>query len=123
MPGVAGEPVVTMLVCFFILHARLRVHCAPGIPCALWFQKAGLAWQNSDASRRGNAKLRRMNANLRYFASSLRKRGPVSTGRVDCIQCRNIEQVLSESHRVVKPGGRIPKEIMRKHRHHAVMGF
>jgi hypothetical protein len=27
--------VVTMLVCFFILHARLRVHRAPGIPCAL----------------------------------------------------------------------------------------
>jgi hypothetical protein len=35
MPGDAGEPVVTMLVCFFILHARLRVHRAPGIPCAL----------------------------------------------------------------------------------------
>jgi hypothetical protein len=23
-------------VCFFILHARLRAHRAPGIPCALW---------------------------------------------------------------------------------------
>src|SRR5881394_3416524 len=30
-----GVTVVTMLVCFFILHARLRAHCAPGIPCAL----------------------------------------------------------------------------------------
>src|SRR5437868_11569584 len=32
-----GVTVVTMLVCFFILHARLRAHCAPGIPCALIF--------------------------------------------------------------------------------------
>src|SRR5436309_4672729 len=36
MPGVTGVTVVTMLVCFFILHARLRAHRAPGIPCALF---------------------------------------------------------------------------------------
>src|SRR3954447_17189703 len=36
MPGDPGVTVVTMLVCFFILHARLRAHCAPGIPCALF---------------------------------------------------------------------------------------
>ncbi len=35
MPGRSGVTVVTMLVCFFHLHARLRVHRAPGIPCAL----------------------------------------------------------------------------------------
>src|SRR3954463_1485480 len=35
MPGEAGVTVVTMLVCFFILHARLRARRAPGIPCAL----------------------------------------------------------------------------------------
>jgi hypothetical protein len=35
MPGEPGVTVVTMLVCFFILHARLRAHQAPGIPCAL----------------------------------------------------------------------------------------
>src|SRR5437763_9696734 len=35
MPGEPGVTVVTMLVCFFILHARLRAHRAPGIPCAL----------------------------------------------------------------------------------------
>jgi hypothetical protein len=35
MPDDFGVTVVTMLVCFFILHARLRVHRAPGIPCAL----------------------------------------------------------------------------------------
>jgi hypothetical protein len=35
MPGVSGVTVVIMLVCFFILHARLRAHRAPGIPCAL----------------------------------------------------------------------------------------
>src|SRR6266403_2605086 len=39
MPGVSGVTVVTTLVCFFILHARLRVHRAPGIPCALYFRR------------------------------------------------------------------------------------
>jgi hypothetical protein len=38
-PDCFGEPVVTMLVCFFISHARLRVHRAPGFPCALCFQR------------------------------------------------------------------------------------
>jgi hypothetical protein len=37
---------VTMLVCFFILHARLRAHRAPGIPCALYFCEGG-CWQSS----------------------------------------------------------------------------
>src|SRR6476660_5233954 len=36
MPGRSGVTVVTTLVCFFISHARLRVHRAPGIPCALY---------------------------------------------------------------------------------------
>src|SRR5258708_29598997 len=35
MPGRSGVTVVTMLVYFFHLYARLRVHQAPGIPCAL----------------------------------------------------------------------------------------
>ena len=35
--GVSGEPVVTMLVCFFILHTRLRVRRASGFPCSLCF--------------------------------------------------------------------------------------
>ena len=43
--------VVTMLVCFFILHARLRAHRAPGIPCAL-FNEGRTIWQNSGALRR-----------------------------------------------------------------------
>jgi hypothetical protein len=34
-PDQFGEPVVITLVCFFTLHARLRVHWAPGFPCAL----------------------------------------------------------------------------------------
>ena len=32
-----AEPVVTTLVCFFILQTRLRVRSAPGFPCALCF--------------------------------------------------------------------------------------
>jgi hypothetical protein len=39
------------------LHARLRAHQAPGIPCALCFQKAGREEQNPDELRRGNAKV------------------------------------------------------------------
>src|SRR5436853_4282538 len=35
MPGCSGEPVVTTSCAFYFLHARLRVHRAPGIPCAL----------------------------------------------------------------------------------------
>ena len=35
MPDAPAEPVVTMLVWFFHLHARLRVRLAPGIPCSL----------------------------------------------------------------------------------------
>jgi hypothetical protein len=37
MPGESGGPVVTTLVCLpYHLHARLRVHWAPGIPHALY---------------------------------------------------------------------------------------
>src|SRR5689334_6634439 len=35
MPGEPGVTVVTLLACFSILHARLRAHRSPGIPCAL----------------------------------------------------------------------------------------
>ena len=38
----------------FLLRARLRVHRAPGIPCALCFMGERFL-QDSDASRRGNA--------------------------------------------------------------------
>jgi hypothetical protein len=38
MLGESDVTVVTTLVCFFILHARLRAQRAPGIPCALWFE-------------------------------------------------------------------------------------
>src|SRR5258706_6034056 len=54
MPGRSGVTVVTMLVCFFISHARPRVHQAPGIRCALCFL-GGWTIQNSGAWRRGIA--------------------------------------------------------------------
>jgi hypothetical protein len=55
MPGDSGGPVVTTLVWFYLnLHARLRVHRAPGIPHALW---GGRYKYNSGAMRRGNAEL------------------------------------------------------------------
>ena len=36
-PDVSGAFVVTMLVCFLVLHARLRMRHASGVPCALGF--------------------------------------------------------------------------------------
>jgi hypothetical protein len=49
-PGCSGEPVVTMLVCFSLSHARLRVQRAPGFPCALCFSEGGDSWQDSSKS-------------------------------------------------------------------------
>src|ERR1700731_3469379 len=51
MPGLSGEPVVTTLVCFLFLHARLRVHWAPGIPCAPYFSRGGRFQESSGTSR------------------------------------------------------------------------
>jgi hypothetical protein len=40
--------VVTTLACFtYYLHARLRVHWASGIPCALFYQRCDYFLQNS----------------------------------------------------------------------------
>jgi hypothetical protein len=55
MPDPFGEPVVTLLACFFNSHARLRVHRAPGIPCALLISK-GARNANLVRMRSGNAK-------------------------------------------------------------------
>src|SRR5712672_2512254 len=49
MPGETGVTVVTNSYACFILHARLRVHRAPGIPCALCSE--GFSVINSDAIR------------------------------------------------------------------------
>src|SRR5437868_8181903 len=44
-----------MLVCFFILHARLRAHRAPGIPCALslWAEQSCITRAHCVAGRGG----------------------------------------------------------------------
>jgi hypothetical protein len=62
MPGNSGVTAVTTLVCFFILHARLRVHRAPGIPCALYCWERRKVLQTSGASRREIAMLYPHNA-------------------------------------------------------------
>jgi hypothetical protein len=47
MPGNPGEPVVNTLVCLFThLHARLWVHRAPGISCALIYRREGRLMHN-----------------------------------------------------------------------------
>jgi hypothetical protein len=61
MPDVSGGPVVTNSCVSRILHARLRVHWAPGIPHALW---GGNDIQNSGDSRRENVDA--------YLSTSLR---------------------------------------------------
>jgi hypothetical protein len=58
MPVDFGEPVVTTLVCFFHLHARLWVRRASGIPCALFAWRARSEHQPGRGSRRGNTLLR-----------------------------------------------------------------
>src|SRR5882672_2789913 len=55
MPGRSGVTVVTMLVCLFLSHTRLRVHWAPGIPCALCLLGERFL-HNSGEPRRGIAK-------------------------------------------------------------------
>src|ERR1700724_4066265 len=42
MPGCSGVTVVTNSYAFYHLHTRLRAHRAPGIPCALSSEGAGL---------------------------------------------------------------------------------
>ena len=51
MPGAPAEPVVTTLVCFFILHARLRARLVPGIPCSPFFARGTLVLKDPDATR------------------------------------------------------------------------
>src|ERR1700679_2434221 len=46
MPGVSGVTVVTNARVFYH-HARLRAHQAPGIPCALCWQRVGTRQQTS----------------------------------------------------------------------------
>jgi hypothetical protein len=56
--GEPGVPVVTMLVCFFISHARLGVRRAPGFACALFYQRdkvsasLGPEWRRETAGAR-----------------------------------------------------------------------
>jgi hypothetical protein len=50
VPDCSALPVVTTLVCFFHMQARLRVRPAPGIPCALCFPEG-----HDDASPRARS--------------------------------------------------------------------
>jgi hypothetical protein len=55
----AGVSVVTNSYALFQkLHARLRVHWAPGVPYALFSKRGDVHWQTSDALRRENAEAR-----------------------------------------------------------------
>jgi hypothetical protein len=60
---ISGVTVVTMLVWFFIFHARLRAHRAPGIPCALLIsggqESPGKTRANCAARSRSRACMRR----------------------------------------------------------------
>src|SRR5205807_8151564 len=51
-PDQSGEPVVTCSCALFISHARLRVHRAPGFPCALCFRRRRSAQQLGRDQRR-----------------------------------------------------------------------
>jgi hypothetical protein len=47
----SAEPVCSCAPFSLPLHARPRVQRAPGLPCALSFQRAGRCWQNSREMR------------------------------------------------------------------------
>jgi hypothetical protein len=55
MPDCFGEPVVTNSCASNLSHARLRVHRAPGIPCALCFSEGNAFQKLGRETRRGNA--------------------------------------------------------------------
>ena len=58
MPGRSGEPVVTTLVCLLPhLHARLRVHQAPGFPAPSAFRGLGSQGKTRAKTRGENAGL------------------------------------------------------------------
>src|ERR1700676_2826628 len=50
---------LTNACAFYNTHCTrgYRAHRAPGIPCALCLERAGIHWQTSGASRRDNAKV------------------------------------------------------------------
>ena len=53
MPGVSGVTVVTNARAYYPIHARLRAHQAPGIPCALCMRG-----RNEQAKTRANCAAR-----------------------------------------------------------------
>ncbi len=80
----SAESVVTTLVCFFILRTRLRAQQAPGIPCALCYQRVRRFQQTSGGARRENADdclnvIARSNATKQSILSSRRA--------MDCFAC------------------------------------
>src|SRR3954447_13416123 len=83
MPGCSGEPTVTTSCALYpILHARLRVHQAPGIPHALLGRKPDAQLgrirvvRTQTLARRSPRGLPRTT----HHSSSPRTRGPITTG-------------------------------------------
>src|SRR5260221_12130305 len=107
MPGETGVTVVTMLVCFFILHARLRVHRAPGIPCALNWAKASRTTRAHCAagSRMLVCERRRCCLKIESATSSPRKRGPITTGIRGCTKVVG-QRLSKQATRRMGPGVR-----------------
>jgi hypothetical protein len=88
-PGVSGEPVVTMLVCFFNSHARLRVQRAPGFPCALCFETACFFVQLGRAAPRERGRMSLAKAFSSLVASSFEThRGACHRARIRATRWR-----------------------------------
>src|SRR6476620_9474471 len=86
MPGRSGEPVVTTLGCLFLSAPRLRVHRAPGIPCALYSRRRERSCKTSGKSCRGIAesylKLYALFENLICARAKARYLSPCGRGRI-----------------------------------------
>jgi hypothetical protein len=68
MPGVSGEPVVTMLVCFFIFARKAAGASSARHSLRPLVSEAKDSWHNPDASRRGNVVARHCFAALAMTA-------------------------------------------------------
>ena len=81
MPVDFGGPVVTSLVCFLHLHARLWVYRAPGIPCALFVEEDAMKGMARTRLRREIARPCCLTGKSENDANAAKRPGSIRHGR------------------------------------------
>jgi hypothetical protein len=85
MPGEPGVTVVTTLVCFLFCTQGCGRIARPAFPAPFDFIGQDFSWQNSDASRRGNAEL--------YLSTSLLRRKAPRNDGCGCLKFKSTSVV------------------------------